>query len=68
MTLNHAFRERFDKHQKIAKWTWPIWMYVSITGVVVYLFLYVLFPQHTEKKLKISPEQGPSTGKSVPGQ
>ena len=68
MTLNHALRERFDKHRKIAKWTWPIWMYVSITGVVVYLFLYVFFPQHTEKKLKINPEQPTSTGKSVPGE
>ena len=53
ITLNHAFRERFDKHRRIAKWTWPIWMYVSVTGVIVYLFLYVLFPEHTSKELKI---------------
>ena len=53
ITLNHAFRERFDKHQRIAKWTWPIWMYVSVTGVIVYLFLYELFPEHTSKELKI---------------
>tara|TARA_Y100000588_G_C14021656_1_gene824572 strand:+ start:394 stop:882 length:489 start_codon:yes stop_codon:yes gene_type:complete len=54
ITFNHALRERFDLHRKIARWTWPIWIYVSVTGVIIYLFLYVLFPQHTEKKLKIS--------------
>jgi len=45
ITLNRGFRERFDAHKKIARWTWPIWMYVSITGVVVYLLLYQIFPQ-----------------------
>ena len=60
ITLNHALRERFDRHRKIAKWTWPIWMYVSVTGVVVYLFLYILFPEHTEKKLKIKSDVEPT--------
>ncbi len=41
-TLWRAFQERFDKHRRIAKITFPIWLYVSITGVVVYLMLYVL--------------------------
>lgn len=45
ITLVRALRERFDKHKKIARWTWPIWMYVSITGVIVYLLLYQIFPQ-----------------------
>jgi len=45
ITLSRAFRERFDKHKKIARWTWPLWMYVSVTGVVVYLLLYQIFPQ-----------------------
>ncbi len=40
VTLYHAWRERFDKHRRIARWTWPIWMYVSITGVAIYLMLY----------------------------
>ena len=40
-----ALREKFDKHKQIARWTWPLWMYVSITGVVVYLLLYQIFPQ-----------------------
>lgn len=41
MTLWRAFQERFDKHRKIAKITLPIWLYVSITGVIVYLMLYI---------------------------
>lgn len=35
-----AFKGRFPKHVRIAKWTFPVWMYVSITGVAVYLLLY----------------------------
>ena len=35
-----AFRARFDKHVRIARWTFPLWMYVSVTGVIVYLMLY----------------------------
>ena len=42
ITLVRALKERFDKHRKIAHWTLPIWMYVSVTGVVVYLILYQL--------------------------
>jgi uncharacterized membrane protein YozB (DUF420 family) len=42
MTLWRAFQERFDKHRRIAKITFPIWLYVSVTGVLVYLMLYVL--------------------------
>lgn len=45
ITLNRALRRRFDMHKKIARWTWPLWMYVSVTGVVVYLLLYRIFPQ-----------------------
>jgi uncharacterized membrane protein YozB (DUF420 family) len=41
-TLWQAFQERFDKHRRIAKITWPIWMYVSVTGVIVYVMLYQL--------------------------
>jgi uncharacterized membrane protein YozB (DUF420 family) len=43
--LWRAKKERFDAHKKIARWTWPLWMYVSVTGVVVYLLLYQIFPQ-----------------------
>ena len=45
MTLNRALKARYELHKKIAKWTWPIWMYVSITGVLIYLLLYQIFPQ-----------------------
>jgi putative membrane protein len=40
MTLRRALKGEFARHRKLAKWTWPIWMYVSVTGVVVYLMLY----------------------------
>jgi putative membrane protein len=38
-----AFRERFDEHRRLARWTYPIWMYVSVTGIVVYLMLYRIY-------------------------
>ncbi len=44
ITLVRALRERFDRHKVIARWTLPIWLYVSVTGVVVYLMLYRLYP------------------------
>ena len=46
MTLGRAVKQRFDLHKKIARWTWPLWMYVSVTGVVIYLLLYRIFPQN----------------------
>ena len=45
LTVTRAIRQRFDLHKKVARWTWPIWMYVSVTGVVIYLLLYQIFPQ-----------------------
>ena len=45
ITLSRALRQRFDQHKRIARWTWPLWMYVSVTGVLVYYLLYVQFPQ-----------------------
>jgi putative membrane protein len=45
ITLTRALRERFDAHRRIARWTWPLWMYVSVTGVVIYWLLYIKFPQ-----------------------
>ena len=43
ITLWRAYRRRFDRHMKIARWTLPLWLYVSITGIVVYLMLYQLY-------------------------
>lgn len=40
ITLNRGLSGRFDRHRSIAKWTLPVWLYVSVTGVVVYLMLY----------------------------
>jgi uncharacterized membrane protein YozB (DUF420 family) len=44
VTLNRGLRARYDKHRAIARWTWPLWMYVSVTGVLVYFMLYQWFP------------------------
>ena len=43
ITLIRALRERFDRHAAIARWTYPLWLYVSVTGVVIYFMLYHLF-------------------------
>jgi uncharacterized membrane protein YozB (DUF420 family) len=43
-TLVKALKGQFNMHRKIARWTFPIWLYVSITGVVVYLMLYQIYP------------------------
>jgi uncharacterized membrane protein YozB (DUF420 family) len=45
ISLSRALKQRFDRHRQIARWTWPLWMYVSVTGVVIYLLLYQIFPQ-----------------------
>ncbi len=42
ITLVRALGEKFDKHRRIARWTLPLWLYVSVTGVVVYWMLYRL--------------------------
>jgi len=42
ITLVRALKERFAAHRRIARWTFPVWLYVSVTGVIVYLMLYKL--------------------------
>jgi putative membrane protein len=44
VTLTRALRGRFDTHRASARWTYPVWLYVSVTGVVIYIMLYRLFP------------------------
>ncbi len=44
ITLFRGLRGRFVEHRRIARWTWPIWMIVSVTGVIIYLMLYHLDP------------------------
>jgi uncharacterized membrane protein YozB (DUF420 family) len=43
ITLTLGLRERFDRHRAVARWTYPLWLYVSITGVLVYFMLYHWF-------------------------
>ena len=45
LTFYRAFRGDFVRHRKIARITLPLWLYVSITGVIIYLLLYQIFPQ-----------------------
>ncbi len=45
VTLMRALRARFDRHKALAPWTFFLWLYVSVTGVAVYVFLYLLFPR-----------------------
>lgn len=44
ITLFRALAGRFDRHRKIARWTWPVWMYVAVSGVVVYVMSVHLYP------------------------
>jgi len=46
VTLTRALKNQFGRHMRIAKWTFPMWLYVSVTGVVVYLMLYHIYPAH----------------------
>jgi uncharacterized membrane protein YozB (DUF420 family) len=47
ISINRGLARRYDKHRKIARWTLPIWLYVSVTGVLVYFMLYQWFPHHS---------------------
>jgi uncharacterized membrane protein YozB (DUF420 family) len=46
LTLTAALRGHFQRHRRIARWTYPIWLYVSLTGVVVYIMLYRIYGAH----------------------
>jgi uncharacterized membrane protein YozB (DUF420 family) len=46
VTLYRAARGDFVRHRRIARWTLPLWLYVSVTGVIVYLMLYQIYPSH----------------------
>jgi putative membrane protein len=43
ITLRRAWMEKFDKHRQIARWTLPLWFYVAVTGVIVYLMVYQIY-------------------------
>lgn len=44
VTVFRALSGRYDRHRKIARWTWPLWMYVAVSGVVVYVMAVHLYP------------------------
>lgn len=44
VTLSRGLKGKFDAHKRLARFVYPVWLYVSITGVIVYLMLYQLFP------------------------
>lgn len=46
LSLTYGLREKFDRHRRIARWAYPVWLYVSITGVVVYVMLYQIYGAH----------------------
>jgi uncharacterized membrane protein YozB (DUF420 family) len=46
ISLFAALRGSFDRHRRVARWTFPIWLYVSVTGVVVYVVLYRVYGAH----------------------
>lgn len=46
ITVWRAWREKFDAHRRLARITWPIWMYVGVSGVVVYVMAVHMFPYH----------------------
>ena len=46
MSLTYGLKSRFDRHRRISRWTFPVWLYVSITGVVVYIMLYQIYGGH----------------------
>jgi uncharacterized membrane protein YozB (DUF420 family) len=46
LSLSYGLRSRFDRHRRISRWTFPVWLYVSVTGVIVYIMLYQIYGAH----------------------
>ena len=55
VTLRRAWLERFDRHRVIARWTLPLWFYVSVTGVVVYLMVYQIYAPKVAQVTRLGP-------------
>lgn len=64
-TLYLAARGRFDKHRRIARVTFPIWIYVSVTGVLVYLFLFQLYPKGADEAVGTIVEPASPTSRAT---
>ncbi|WDE99096.1 DUF420 domain-containing protein [Lentisphaera profundi] len=56
MTFFFIFRGQVISHKKIARFTFPVWLYVSVTGVILYLYMYQLYPEHLKK---VEPKPSP---------
>ena len=46
-SITLGLKGKFETHKKVSRWTWPLWMYVSVTGVLIYLLLYQIYPSHS---------------------
>src|ERR1041384_541318 len=46
LSLTYGLKSRFDRHRRISRWTFPVWLYDSVTGVIVYLMLYQIYGAH----------------------
>jgi putative membrane protein len=55
ITMRRALTGNFTRHRRIAVWTWPLWMYVSVTGVLVYLMCYRMYPPGYTETMRIAP-------------
>ena len=64
-TIYLGIRDRRQQHRRLARWTFPIWLYVSITGVVIYVMLYHLYPAPDETSI-IESRQGPPATADAP--
>jgi uncharacterized membrane protein YozB (DUF420 family) len=62
ITITRALRGNFPRHRRIARWTWPLWIYVSITGVIVYLMCYQLYPPGYRTALSATARPAPIHG------
>lgn len=68
ITLRRAWLERFDKHRIIARWTLPLWFYVSVTGVIVYLMVYQIYapPRIASRAMPSALRQAPTPQSPLP--
>lgn len=57
-----AIQRNWEAHRRVSRWTWPLWMYVSITGVVIYLLLYQIFPQQKPSGITPAAAVSPPAG------
>jgi hypothetical protein len=61
VTAARGLRAQYDRHVRAARWTFPLWLYVSVTGVVIYLMLYQMYEKPPGYPVKGSPMQGYET-------